>query len=152
MPFPPKKGGSKKPNPFAKKDDIAQDVNATMSEQMAAYGFTLVSTLITRIALPAACRPDARPVASVRLYDVLPQSAPVAHTPLPRSGGVHSHSDVAPSAHKSERDERLRGSRHVGSACGIRCRPYEPQPPIAAPHGIRHVCGSGNRHRRSPLV
>ena len=38
---------------FAKKDDIAQDVNATVSEQMAAYGFTLVSTLITRIALPA---------------------------------------------------------------------------------------------------
>lgn len=37
---------------FAKKDDIAQDVNATVSEQMAAYGFTLVSTLITRIALP----------------------------------------------------------------------------------------------------
>ncbi len=38
---------------FAKKDDIAKDVNATVSEQMAAYGFTLVSTLITRIALPA---------------------------------------------------------------------------------------------------
>lgn len=37
---------------FAKKDDIAKDVNATVSEQMAAYGFTLVSTLITRIALP----------------------------------------------------------------------------------------------------
>ena len=35
-----------------KKDDIAKDVNATVSEQMAAYGFTLVSTLITRIALP----------------------------------------------------------------------------------------------------
>ena len=30
---------------FAKKDDIAKDVNATVSEQMAAYGFTLVSTL-----------------------------------------------------------------------------------------------------------
>ena len=28
-------------------------MNATVSEQMAAYGFTLVSTLITRIALPA---------------------------------------------------------------------------------------------------
>lgn len=38
---------------FAKKDDIAQDVNATVSEQMADYDFTLVSTLITRIALPA---------------------------------------------------------------------------------------------------
>ncbi len=38
---------------FAKKDDIAKDVNATVSEQMAAYGFTLVSTLITKIALPA---------------------------------------------------------------------------------------------------
>ena len=37
---------------FAKKDDIAKDVNATVSEQMAAYGFTLVSTLITRISLP----------------------------------------------------------------------------------------------------
>ena len=37
---------------FAKKDDIAKDVNATVSEQMAGYGFTLVSTLITRIALP----------------------------------------------------------------------------------------------------
>ena len=36
---------------FAKKDDIAKDVNATVSEQMAAYGFTLVSTLITKIAL-----------------------------------------------------------------------------------------------------
>ena len=29
---------------FAKKDDIAKDVNATVSGQMAAYGFTLVST------------------------------------------------------------------------------------------------------------
>lgn len=38
---------------FAKKDDIARDVNNTVSEQMAAYGFTLVSTLITKIALPA---------------------------------------------------------------------------------------------------
>ena len=38
---------------FAKKDDIARDVNDTVSEQMAAYGFTLVSTLITKIALPA---------------------------------------------------------------------------------------------------
>ena len=38
---------------FAKKDDIAKDVNATVSGQMAAYGFTLVSTLITKIALPA---------------------------------------------------------------------------------------------------
>ena len=38
---------------FAKTDDIAKDVNATVSEQMAAYGFTLVSTLITKIALPA---------------------------------------------------------------------------------------------------
>lgn len=38
---------------FAKKDDIAKDVNATVSEQMAAYGFTLVSTLITKIALSA---------------------------------------------------------------------------------------------------
>ena len=37
---------------FAKKDDIAKDVNATVSERMAAYGFTLVSTLITKIALP----------------------------------------------------------------------------------------------------
>ncbi len=37
---------------FAKKDDIARDVNETVAEQMAAYGFTLVSTLITRIALP----------------------------------------------------------------------------------------------------
>ena len=37
---------------FAKKDDIAKDVNATVSGQMAAYGFTLVSTLITKIALP----------------------------------------------------------------------------------------------------
>ena len=37
---------------FAKKDDIAKDVNATVSEQMAAYGFTLVSTLITKIARP----------------------------------------------------------------------------------------------------
>ncbi len=37
---------------FAKKDDIAKDVNATVSHQMAGYGFTLVSTLITRIGLP----------------------------------------------------------------------------------------------------
>ena len=34
---------------FAKKDDIAKDVNATVSEQMDAYGFTLGSTLITKI-------------------------------------------------------------------------------------------------------
>lgn len=38
---------------FAKKDDIALDVKATVSEQMAAYGFTIVSTLITQIILPA---------------------------------------------------------------------------------------------------
>ena len=31
---------------------FAKNVNATVSEQMAAYGFTLVSTLITKIALP----------------------------------------------------------------------------------------------------
>lgn len=37
---------------FAKKDDIAKDVNAIVAEQMSGYGFTLVSTLITRIALP----------------------------------------------------------------------------------------------------
>lgn len=37
---------------FAKKDDIARDVNETVAEQMEGYGFTLVSTLITRIALP----------------------------------------------------------------------------------------------------
>ena len=37
---------------FAKKDDIARDVNDTVSEQMDAYGFTVVSTLITKIALP----------------------------------------------------------------------------------------------------
>lgn len=37
---------------FAKKDDIAKDVNVTVAEQMSAYGFTLVSTLITKIALP----------------------------------------------------------------------------------------------------
>ncbi len=37
---------------FAKKDDIAQDVNATVSNRMTSYGFTLVSTLITRIGLP----------------------------------------------------------------------------------------------------
>ena len=37
---------------FAKKDDIARDVNETVAEQMAEYGFTLVSTLITKIALP----------------------------------------------------------------------------------------------------
>ena len=37
---------------FAKKDDIAKDVNATVSDQMSGYGFTLVNTLITRISLP----------------------------------------------------------------------------------------------------
>ena len=37
---------------FAKKDDIAQDVNATVSNQMKSYGFIVVSTLITRIGLP----------------------------------------------------------------------------------------------------
>ena len=37
---------------FAKKDDIARDVNETVAEQMEGYGFTLVSTLITKIALP----------------------------------------------------------------------------------------------------
>ena len=33
--------------------EFAKDVNATVSEQMNEYGFTLVSTLITKIALPA---------------------------------------------------------------------------------------------------
>ena len=37
---------------FAKKDDIARDVNETVAEQMEGYGFQLVSTLITKIALP----------------------------------------------------------------------------------------------------
>ena len=37
---------------FAKKDDIAQDVNKTVAGLMDAYGFTIVSTLITKIALP----------------------------------------------------------------------------------------------------
>lgn len=38
---------------FAKKDDIARDVNQTVAQQMADYGFKLVSTLITKIDLPA---------------------------------------------------------------------------------------------------
>ena len=38
---------------FAKKDDIAQDVNDTVAGLMDAYGFTITSTLITKIALPA---------------------------------------------------------------------------------------------------
>ena len=37
---------------FAKKDNIARDVNETVAEQMEGYGFTLVSTLITKISLP----------------------------------------------------------------------------------------------------
>ena len=37
---------------FAKKDDIARDVNETVASQMEGYGFQLVSTLITRIGLP----------------------------------------------------------------------------------------------------
>lgn len=37
---------------FSKKDDIAKDVNATVSEKMTEYGFVLVSTLITSINLP----------------------------------------------------------------------------------------------------
>ena len=37
---------------FAKKDDIAQDVNDTVAGLMDAYGFTITSTLITKIALP----------------------------------------------------------------------------------------------------
>lgn len=38
---------------FEKKDNIANDVNATVSHTMASYGWTLVSTLITGIELPA---------------------------------------------------------------------------------------------------
>ena len=38
---------------FEKKDNIANDVNATVSQTMAGYGWTLVSTLITGIELPA---------------------------------------------------------------------------------------------------
>lgn len=38
---------------FEKKDNIANDVNATVSHTMASYGWTLVSTLITGIQLPA---------------------------------------------------------------------------------------------------
>lgn len=37
---------------FEKKDNIANDVNATVSHTMASYGWTLVSTLITGIQLP----------------------------------------------------------------------------------------------------
>ena len=53
---------------FAKKDDIAKDVNATVSEQMDAYGFTLVSTLITKIALPAEVEDS--------MNQITPRSAP----------------------------------------------------------------------------
>lgn len=38
---------------FEKKDNIANDVNATVSHTMAGYGWTLASTLITGIQLPA---------------------------------------------------------------------------------------------------
>ncbi len=37
---------------FAKKDEIANEVNSTVSAQMREYGFDLVSTLITSIGLP----------------------------------------------------------------------------------------------------
>lgn len=37
---------------FEKKDDIARDVNVTVSNSMAGYGWVLVSTLITGIGLP----------------------------------------------------------------------------------------------------
>ena len=37
---------------FAKKDDIARDVNETVASQMEGYGFQLVSTLITKTGLP----------------------------------------------------------------------------------------------------
>ena len=37
---------------FEMKDNIASDVNATVAEQMRAYGYDLVSTLITSIGLP----------------------------------------------------------------------------------------------------
>lgn len=37
---------------FSKKDDIARDVNNTVSGTMSGYGYTLVSTLITGIQLP----------------------------------------------------------------------------------------------------
>lgn len=37
---------------FARKDDIARDVNDTVSGRMGAYGYVIVSTLITRIGLP----------------------------------------------------------------------------------------------------
>ncbi len=37
---------------FAKKDEIANEVNGTVSAQMREYGFDLVSTLITSIGLP----------------------------------------------------------------------------------------------------
>lgn len=38
---------------FAKKDDIASEVNVTVSAMMREYGFDVVSTLITNIGLPA---------------------------------------------------------------------------------------------------
>ncbi|MCR5846163.1 MAG: SPFH domain-containing protein [bacterium] len=37
---------------FAKKDDIASEVNQTVSDMMRVYGFDVVSTLITNIGLP----------------------------------------------------------------------------------------------------
>ena len=37
---------------FARKDDIAIDVNNTVTEKMVTYGFVIVQTLITEIALP----------------------------------------------------------------------------------------------------
>ena len=44
-----------------------RDVNATVSEQMDAYGFTLVSTLITKIALPAEVEDSMNPVSYTHL-------------------------------------------------------------------------------------
>ena len=61
---------------FAKKDDIAKDVNATVSGQMAAYGFTLVSTLITKIALPTEVENSMNDINAASASALLRRSSP----------------------------------------------------------------------------
>lgn len=59
---------------FEKKDDIAADVNTTVADQMRAYGYDLVSTLITAIGLPRDVEQSMNSINSAQREKVAAQS------------------------------------------------------------------------------
>ncbi len=97
---------------FSKKDDIARDVNANVSETMRSYGWVLVSTLITGINLPqptptrssASRAPRPKPKPWKRPAAASPPSA----SPSPKASRIRS---------KRSRNRAFRKPRPTSSSC-----------------------------------